>query len=122
MSGAEQVPDWAIERAVDLLNAGTEKLDRDTSVWFSSDRDDPETGLPQFAAYIAAHEEAPVDPLLIEAREICAQYWERCGNPVARDIARDYRNGIHDEGDERLTPVLVALKRGIELAKTGGAA
>jgi len=113
MSGVGQVPDWAVGRA--RLHF-TQELD------LCTDEETINVYRSAFARYIAAHEEAPVDPLLIEAREICAQYWERGGNPVARDIARDYRNGIHDEDDERLTPVLAALKRGIELAKTGGAA
>jgi len=113
MSTVIQPPDWAIERAEELHILERAKADARNTI---------EIHVHAFARYIAAHEEAPVDPLLIEAREICAQYWERGGNPVARDIARDYRNGIHDEDDERLTPVLAALKRGLELAKTGGAA
>jgi len=112
----KEPPDWAMVRAAELAGVGKIEV---TANAFAQACSQMQVG---FARYIAAHEEAPVDPLLIEAREICAQYWERGGNPIARDIARDYRNGIHDEDDERLTPVLAALKRGIELAKTGGAA
>lgn len=61
----------ALERAIErarkaakLLNA---EATADTATWYATDVDDSSTGLPQFARYIAANEEAPVDPLWAEA-------------------------------------------------------
>lgn len=66
------IPQWAKERATKMCNAevrsdgysGTRRVD---DYWrrFPSFR--------AFARYIAAHEEPPVDPLLIEAREMFAE-------------------------------------------------
>lgn len=68
--------------------------------------------LHELAAMIARHEEPPVDPLLVEAREIAASKPGRGSSSVSRCI----RNGLDDwHPDVRLA--LVALKRGVELAR-----
>lgn len=62
---------------------------------------------------IAARWRVETDPLLIEAREICAKDREKSG---ARYLAQAHRDGTHD--DVPMTTIaLAALKRGIELAK-----
>ena len=59
----------------------------------------------------------PVDPLLIEAREICARYFDEQNLPAA---ARSYRSGKNDNegdiGECELPIALAALRRGMELA------
>lgn len=85
----ENIPDWAIERAIELCgnqHASTGKVKR-CPAGFAS--------LLSFARYIAEHEEAPVDPLIAEATAIWAEY---AAGP-----------------DEAM--ILAALRRGIELAK-----
>ena len=108
MSGVEQVPDWALERAKELHRAAGGAT---TPMAHA------------FARYIAAHEEAPVDPLLIEAREIVAVWLENNPNKAFRDkwTPENTRKGKLDD-DATVAQALAALKRGIELAKTGGAA
>ncbi len=70
-----------------------------------------------FARYIAEHEDEPVDSVMFEARKICADWYEEKGCPNA---ARDHRAGEYDDGDDLQQVALAGLKRGIELAKTGG--
>ena len=52
-----------------------------------------------------------VDPLLIEAREVCAKFSERLGHNFD---AKRFREGALDE-NYMIEPVLAALRRGIEL-------
>ena len=93
---ADDIPQWAMDRACAL---GRE----DWGVPFQ-----PEAAAVQtLARYIAEHEEPPVDPLLIEAREILARH--SCFPDV-------WRSGDGDAGWS-LNPVLDALKRGMELAQ-----
>lgn len=93
------IPEWAVKRATDL----TSEAMRDGS-WL------PIGGHASaaFARYIAEHEEPPVDPLLIEAREIGATH---C--PESADAFRD---GLRD-GHSSVKAILAALKRGMELGK-----
>jgi hypothetical protein len=58
--------------------------------------------------------EAAVDPLLIEAREVCARFYEADGSPI---IAADHRAGKFDDGDSQQTIALAALRRGMELVQ-----
>jgi hypothetical protein len=65
--------------------------------------------------YKIIREEPPVDPLLVEARKVCADYFS-----YAASYARDIEAGLTDGGDP--VPIaLAALRRGIELAKSGAA-
>ena len=94
-------PDWAIEKVKQLH------------------RKEGGATVPMahaFARYIAEHEEPPVDPLLVEARNICASRWDDKFLPIAKDIAEDFRLGRHDD-DEGVEMVLRALRRGIEIGK-----
>lgn len=70
-----------------------------------------------FARYIARHEEPPVDPLLIEAREICAKVQEERGSPLHAQQLRDGDFDVH-QGPMMLA-AMAALRRGIELGKGG---
>jgi len=87
-------PVWAMKKANDIF--------KDSGGTFTED----------FARYIAAHEEAPVDPLLIEAREICAVDAER--NRLG--IAEQYRAGRMDNVP-LLQLTIQGLRRGIEIGK-----
>ena len=53
------------------------------------------------------------DPLLVEAREICAK---RSETIAAHHHARGYRNGEYD-GYQAMVTALAALRRGMELAE-----
>jgi hypothetical protein len=96
------IPEWAVKRANDL----TSEAMKDGS-WL------PFGGHASaaFARYIAEHEEPPVDPLLIEAREIGATH---C--PESADA---FRVGLRD-GHSSVKAILAALKRGMELAQEQG--
>ena len=56
--------------------------------------------------------EEPVDPLLVEAQEICAEW---CEGRDATDCARRYRTGEWDD-TPHVAIALAALRRGMELA------
>ena len=120
------IPDWAKNRACDIANAE----DPGTN-WLVTDVTENYKLLETFARYIAAHEEAPVDPLLLEAREIAANEYEKFNDGIVRHyvrpngscfsgtgqvIAKQYREGKHDSN---LNITLAALRRGIEIAGGG---
>ena len=99
------IPDWAFNRLGEL-SAQEAGIDGDPA-HVQTQR--------AFARYIAEHEEPPVDPLLIEAREICAAQSEEEGGNVS--WAREVRCGELDDCDEVIC-TLRGLKRGIELGKS----
>lgn len=68
-----------------------------------------------WAAYIAEHEQPPVDPLLLEARELVASHYEA---GLCYVTAREVRAGERDT-DNYLCGVVSGLRRGIELGKAG---
>lgn len=103
---ALETPKWAFERAFVLANADGVPA-TDLSTWTAA--------INAFAAYIAAHEEPPVDPLLIEARKLVADRF----SPHANGCRSAILAGDEDSG-QAVQNALTALKRGIELAKTGG--
>lgn len=72
-----------------------------------------------FAKHIEHVEEPPSEePLLAEARKICADHFRHCD---AMSVARSYERGEYDNPsdgpDREMTIALTALKRGIELGK-----
>lgn len=108
----EKVPEWALERAVDLYHREP-IFSSDIAVIYKH----------ALARYIAEHEEPPVDPLVIEAREAFKEYGPTrytgtdClmpGNAPAR-----VETILRGEGDDywEMRVVLAALRRGIELAR-----
>lgn len=100
-----KIPQWAKERAVELVNTRTAGMMDYTASSVASHN----PSLVAFAAYIAAHEEPPVDPLLIEAREIA-------GAQIGGSAEVNIRIGNHDR-ETLVQAVLTALRRGMELAK-----
>lgn len=93
-------PQWAMDKALALRER---ENDRD------SDWDIVVTRA--FARYIAEHEEPPVDPLLIEAREIAAETWRNAGSiRYADNIEAGRRDGAND-----VVIALAALRRGVEI-------
>lgn len=94
--------DWAIERARTLYCEGYELVYGASTVEQIKDSDVSSPWkrlILKFATYIEAHEEAPVDPDLILAREAAAEFWlgdenwqfsENC-KAGDRDKTRDIR-------------------------------
>lgn len=98
-------PDWAIEKALKFMANGCQPS-------LSQCKCMPQYWTVQInlARYIAEHEEAPVDPLLIEARDICAH---------ESDVdlcALKYRNGDWDY-TVTVKAAYSALRRGIEIER-----
>lgn len=107
----DEIPQWALERAAELANkeAGVAGF---TAAYMT------EADLGRaFASYIAQHEEPPVDPLLIEAREIVARHEDSLGFD---EDAKSTRAGDVDSC-ESVQFTLTGLRRGIELGKAGAA-
>lgn len=106
---AEQLPpQWAIERAIEITRVSStvnEVVGQKVMFW---------PMLMEMAAYIASKEKAPVEPLVLEAREIVAQYFEEQG---ADSVAQEHREGLYDKDDESQELALRALRRGIEIGK-----
>lgn len=88
-------PKWALERVFELYRSTPLSMEN------------------TFARYIAEHEEAPVDPLLIEAREIVAKGW---GEGAGAVLADECRQGLQDN-DSEVRMALAGLRRGIEIGK-----
>lgn len=113
----EDLPDWPIELALESVNTPSHLPwtvgDIRNFRWYAS--------IPLFrsvlahAALIFTHQEKPVDPLIAEAREICAKDAERWG---LHEAARRHRAG---EGDNTvMMPLILAtLRRGVEIGKGG---
>ncbi len=103
----KEIPMWAKERACELANAEDHRMSPPVAAaWKVSDRGYPT--LTALARYIATHEQPPIDPLLVEAREIALEH------DNGRDdilVADDYRNGRRDFTSPVLC-ALVGLKRG----------
>jgi hypothetical protein len=103
---SDEIPQWAKERACELSGA---------SVWIPADVDlNNNSALTALARYIAAHEEPPVDPLLIEARKLAGDIaMERGAN---RDVVDHYETA--KATDPEISRVIRVLRRGIELGKS----
>ena len=106
---AETIPEWAAVRACELLNGPQE-----IAAWAPSER---RLGgvVATFARYIAQHEQPPVDPDLIEAREIVKatlvpESHARC------DCREKIDAGEWDRG-HKVRATLAAIKRGRELER-----
>lgn len=96
----DEIPQWAWERLRELMGY---KQDTEFRHW---------RGFDNLARYIVAHEQPPVDPLLVEAREIAAT----CDLSGMANWRKFCRAGHYDGGSE-VSIALAALKRGIELGK-----
>ena len=85
--------DWAIGRACELADCRSMKEDivrKHETHW-------GEGAVVALARYIEAHEQPPVDPDLVTAREIMARAMSAAG---ATHTAQMYRNGTCDESDD----------------------
>lgn len=108
----DEIPQWALERAAELANKEAGVTGGFTAAYMT------EADLGRtFASYIAQHEEPPVDPLLIEAREIVARHEDSLGFD---EDAKSTRAGDVDSC-ESVQFTLTGLRRGIELGKAGAA-
>ncbi|HET8729512.1 MAG TPA: hypothetical protein VFM34_00165 [Moraxellaceae bacterium] len=76
-AASDTPPQWAIDRAYELVGEGY--------------------AYTAFARYIAEHEQPPVDPDLLTAREICARVADEIGR---EGDAGNYRDGIYDFDEE----------------------
>lgn len=83
--------DWALERAMELANAnganwtGARCHDHDGQTLYT------------LARYIEAHEQLPVDPDLVTAREICARVFDSVSFFGLAKMARDGRADTAEE-------------------------
>ena len=102
------IPEWAFKRVCELTNKDGSRYEPDNFKWLTPSSARSYSIGEAFARYIAAHEEEPVDPLLIEAREIAAE-----NQPGYADgfIRGDW------DGHSSMQALLRALKRGIEIAE-----
>lgn len=104
----EEIPQWAKQRACELANAVS-----GFSQW--KRHEVGKVGYPTltaFARYIAQHEQPPVDPDLVKAREICARVAEELAKHEFFEgmvWAADYRKGFYDD-DPEVQFALSALK------------
>lgn len=86
--------DWAIERAIELVNVDGSTYTHESLTqkhiagWSLCNA---------FARYIEAHEQPPVDPDLVTAREIMSRAMSAAGST---HTARMYRNGTCDESGD----------------------
>ena len=113
---SDEIPQWALERAAELANKEGGEVGAASDAYTPDELACTYIGRT-FARYIAQHEEPPVDPLLIEAREMAAKYYERARMP---DTAGLCRNGERDDW-LHVELALEGLRRGIELGKAGEA-
>lgn len=105
---SNDIPEWALREFCD--RAGL-----DYRLVFSNMGDVPLRAAAKAGGkLIAEHEEPPVDPLLIEAREIAATHAEK--QDYKKDFIANIRSGNWDNDDEVQVP-LAALKRGIKIGK-----
>jgi hypothetical protein len=97
---------WAYDRVRKIVDAQTKPG------WH--DEHTPSGVAHAFARYVSEHESAPVDPLLIEARKLLADYappeWSR----------EEIEAGCCDE-QPGAVQLLSALRRGVEIGKAGAA-
>lgn len=105
----DDIPQWAKEKACELAN-------RESDIPGFWDSDDVATvgTLRALARLIHETQPEPVDPLVIEAREIAAQWFDTEGD---HSHAKVVRNGEMDSGV--VHTALAGLRRGIELAREG---
>ena len=94
----DDIPQWAKERACELANEAKEM----PGYWNPEDVVGCKSPLTALARYIAKHEEPPVDPDLITAREICARV-------CVHHDALLYREG-HFDSDPEVQFALTKLK------------
>lgn len=104
------IPRWAAKRAAELIN----ELSSPKFAWSSpdigrllSDRDAAKEASNAFARYIAEHEDEPVDPVLIEARNAADSIMP----------SMEYASGVYDDS-QVMRIALAALKRGMELERS----
>lgn len=104
-------PGWAIDRACALSDYQRS--------WFNSctPTNPMRRAVTALANYIAHIEEPPAeDPILTEARKICAEHFRQYGS---ESVARSYEQGEYDNPhggpDRELSIAMSALKRGIQM-------
>lgn len=110
MTTVNMPPDWAIEKA---LRRSGYQVTVPAEVKNGSMIHAREA-IFAFARYIASHEDAPVDPLLVEARKLVS---ERYSQALNSDAIRATLAG-EDDDTAAVQNCLIALRRGIELGKS----
>lgn len=102
------IPTWALEEAVKRLNA-----ERGEQYW-RAPADSGFATVRTVARLIAKHEQRPVDPAIVAAREICA-VWALNMWGDKSEGSSNYRAGLNDK-DCNMELALTALRRGVEMA------
>lgn len=93
----DDIPEWALAMASDLAFA-----ENGPPVHYTRE-------LVAFARYIASHEQPPVDPILLRAREIVANIYAERGSPY---YPKEVVAGNFDD-DPSVEVVIRALKEGM---------
>jgi hypothetical protein len=119
-------PDWAIERAQRLFMANERAWEggvQHPTIIINGGNSPGYAKCLEFARYIAEHEPPPVDPLLIEARKVAASFAKPNAyiSFSAGSASAERTLAGTDDDSIFVQAVLEALKRGMELAREGGA-
>lgn len=99
---SDDIPHWAKKRACELANG-----EGGSAVCWRPSHVGEFALLTALARYIAEHEDTPVDPDLIKAREICARVTEEWWGGQNQVV--NYRYGTYDT-DPEVQFALTALK------------
>ena len=109
--------DWVYERAAVLMN---EQVEPGFIAWTARGvRDSGTASTKALLAHILKHEEAPVDPLLEEARQVAADSmaaFECCGQGFASGAINAVRTG-NDDDSIQVIIAHAALQRGGEIER-----
>lgn len=100
----KNIPEWAKEEAVRRCE---KRLGRRLGYGAGDIGNICYPAITELAATIAKHEQPPVNPLLIEAREFVARAFDQRGGYSC--TAQAYRNGEYDS-DMTVKSVLLALE------------
>ena len=114
----EALPDWAIEEALKPVNTSCSEICALSVArvrYYKYIAITLRQSILAHAQMIFKYQKEPVDPLLEEAREICAKDAERLRYPSS---AEGYRAGDHDDSPI-VQVILTALRRGVEIGKGG---
>lgn len=120
---AQDIPQWAIDRVlVEANRSGIPGASPWTSDEIAEAGDSARYSavVRAYARYIAAHEEPPVDPLLIEAREIAANIRKSQERFAAEPtVSQRIREGKFDD-HQLVRAALEGLRRSASLTTTEG--
>jgi hypothetical protein len=108
---SDDIPEWAIGEAVDRLNAAYTEC-YDMEAWrVAADSNHPT--VLTVARLIAKHEQPPIDPLLVMAREAAASHYDRIGAVKRQGPIREGRDDQCGSVQSALTALRMAQEQGL---------